>query len=255
MKLKILLLIFSIFAVIMSTGAAEVKNNVSINISSAIYGEAGMSAYTKADTTIDLNNVRSMFRIIEIETSDYIIGSVPATSLPETEDVHAYVDKTGWILIYYPKNAPASKMVQWANYNGGPITTTILADMVSAMASAAGVSYSGIKYYNFKYPGANKMMLISDWSPSGEAQDSYQFKIPSSFVVNENSHSLRCRGGCWANMDGARISSWYGTYSTSNFDVNFAYYSSILSPDVFHQVDYDIAYEGGHITVLIYKEP
>ena len=39
--------------------------------------EAGISAYFKSASPVTLADVRSVFRVIEAETADYIIGSVP----------------------------------------------------------------------------------------------------------------------------------------------------------------------------------
>ena len=44
--------------------------------------EAGISAYTNVGEAIDIEKVKTAFRTIEYETSEYIIGSVP---LPTTK--------------------------------------------------------------------------------------------------------------------------------------------------------------------------
>jgi len=214
--------------------------------------EAGISAYTKATTTITLNNAKSAFRTIETQTSNYIIGSVPIPGLPESEDAHVYVSKSGWILAYYKKDLPTAKMLQWSGYAGGSISTTTLADAISSLASSAGVSYSGIKYYNFKYPGANRLMMIVDWKKDGP--DSYQFKVPDTFVLNENSHSLYCEYNCWSNIDSVDIPNQW-SYEFSGRGVHYGYYGSILSPNVFHTVDFGSYGEGAQTTILVYKQP
>ncbi|MDW8319623.1 MAG: hypothetical protein RMN53_17495, partial [Anaerolineae bacterium] len=38
--------------------------------------EAGISAYFKSASPVNLANVRGVYRVIEVETADYIIGSV-----------------------------------------------------------------------------------------------------------------------------------------------------------------------------------
>ena len=63
--------------------------------------EAGISAWFKSPDAINLNQVRSQFRTIELETTDYIIGSVPVAGYLETADAHVYVHRDGWILAYY----------------------------------------------------------------------------------------------------------------------------------------------------------
>jgi hypothetical protein len=229
--------------------------------------EAGISAYTEANSAIDLNKAKNAFRTIERQTADYIIGSVEISGLPETEDAHVYVNSSGWILAYYLKDVPVSKIVQWSNYNGGAITTTTLADAVSKVATAAGVTYSGIKYYDFKYPGANRLMMIIDWLPGpGDGTDSYDFKIPGTYGLNENSWSYRNSGynsvcnneGSWRKIDGSNFPGTYGNFKGSGFNVIYGYYSTILAPDVFHSVSIGTHCPlgaDGVSTVLVYQEP
>jgi hypothetical protein len=50
--------------------------------------EAGISAYFKSASPVTLADVRSVFRVIEVETADYIIGSVPVPDYAETQDTH-----------------------------------------------------------------------------------------------------------------------------------------------------------------------
>lgn len=250
MKLIILgIIIFSIFI-----GGAE---------ASFLDTEAGMSAYTKATTTINLNYAKTACRTTpEIITTNYFICSVPVPLLPETEDAHVYVSKSGWILAYYMRDIPVSKIVQWVNYNGGTITTTTLADIVTDVASKAGVSFSPIKYYDFKYPGANRMMMILDWLPPA-GDDSYQIKIPSTFGLSENSWSIRHRYDWWdhfrAWFDDNPFPDPYGEYSIQDFNIRYGYYSSLMSPDpAIHKVDswadgYGIP--AGVNTVLVYRQP
>jgi hypothetical protein len=63
--------------------------------------EAGISAYFKADSPINLADVRRVFRVIEAETTDYLIGSVPVAGYPELYDVHLFIHRDGWFVAYY----------------------------------------------------------------------------------------------------------------------------------------------------------
>ena len=225
--------------------------------------KAGISAYTKATTAINLNSAKTVCRTTpEIITTNYFICSVPVPLLPETEDAHVYVSKNGWILAYYMKDVPVSKIVQWSNYNGGEITTTTLADIVNSVASAAGVSFSPIKYYDFKYPGANRLMMVVDWLPVA-GSDSYQIKIPSNFVLSENSwsvrHKMEWRGHFNAWLDGNQFPDGDGTYNIQDFHVRYGSFTSLLAPNVFHTVgswaraNYD-GFPAGVNTVLVYRQ-
>jgi hypothetical protein len=68
--------------------------------------------------SITINSVASLFRTIEVSTTDYIIGSIPVPNYPETEDAHAYIHKDGWMLAYYLKVDPVGKIVDWQSYDG-----------------------------------------------------------------------------------------------------------------------------------------
>ena len=80
------------------------------DIGQKLDAEAGISAYYKSPDEINLSQVKSLFRTIELETADYIIGSIPVPSNPEELfDVHVYVHKTGWILGYYLRDDPCKQ--------------------------------------------------------------------------------------------------------------------------------------------------
>ena len=147
--------------------------------------EAGISAYTDVGETIDLEKARDAFRTIEYETDEYIIGSVPLPDYAETEDVHAYVHKDGWVVAYYLKEEPVAKIVDWEDYSTDErITGTKLEDGVSVVCNAAGVPIIDLKYYDFRYANADKLMIIADalWS---DGTDTFNVKLPSDFVFYE----------------------------------------------------------------------
>ena len=75
-----------------------------------ISNEAGMSAYVKSATAINLTNARKAFtKGVEAQTADYIIGLVPISGYDASWDVHVLVHRTGWILAYYPKEWVTAK--------------------------------------------------------------------------------------------------------------------------------------------------
>jgi hypothetical protein len=151
-----------------------------------------MSAYFSAGTTINLNSVRSVFRTIETETSDYIIGSVPVANYGETEDVHVYVHKNGWVLAYYLAADPTGKIFDWRMYDSGGRTniSTKLENTLAVIASAAGAPFStsNAVYYDFRYPNATHLILIVEWTLY--VADSFQVRLPGSFAYYERSWSL-----------------------------------------------------------------
>ena len=218
--------------------------------------EAGISAYTNVGETIDLEKAKTAFRTIEYETDEYIIGSVSLPDYPETEDVHAYVHKDGWIVAYYLKEEPAAKIIDWEDYGTDEkITGTKLEDGISVVCNAAGVPMRNIKYYDFRYPNADKLMVVADalWS---RGTDTFKLKLPSDFVFYERSFSHR-----WGDYS----YSWYHSYmyiddeqiskSEGKSGTNYGLLSPTqLSLDEFHTIKIDGDAPAFGAIVLIYRE-
>lgn len=181
--------------------------------------EAGMSIYMKADVTIDLAKAKNVYKNIEKETSEYIVGSLSLPDLPESDDVHCFVHVTGWIVVYYLKTEPISKIIDWSYYTNNVLTKTKLQIGLEKMALALGVNVAGINYYHFQYPYADKWMIVIEVQLD-QGEDSFNIKIPSSFTVYERS---------WIHNNN------YGTLTSAQ-----------LTPDVFHtikaMVDYYYSY-------------
>lgn len=178
--------------------------------------EAGISAYTNVGKTIDLSKARAGFKTIEKETDEYIIGSVRTTGA-ESDDAHCYVHKDGWIVTYYLKNDPIAKIIYWDN-----LQTTKLEKGISNLCAIAEVPLKEVKYYDFRYPGAQKLMITTAYDGS------FKLKIPSSYNIYERSYSM--------NDDPRNYRVWI-----NNNAVGFAKYGTItsaqLNPDVFHIIE------------------
>lgn len=101
--------------------------------------EAGISAYFKSATPVNLADVRSVFRVIEVETADYIIGSVHVADYSEQFDVHVYVHKAGWFMAYYLGVDPVAKVVDMRSYRDGARIDTLLEKILSIVSVSAGV--------------------------------------------------------------------------------------------------------------------
>jgi hypothetical protein len=153
--------------------------------------EAGMSLYLNAAQALDLAKAKGVYKTIESETSTYLIGSIALPNLPETDDVHCYVQKDGWIVVYYLKAEPVSKIIDWNYYSGGQLTSNKLKVGMSQMCDALGFTPTDAKYYHFQFPYANGWMIAAD-SASWDT-DTFKMNIPSSFTFYERSWSL-CAG-------------------------------------------------------------
>ena len=147
--------------------------------------EAGISAYFKSATPINLADVRSMYRVIEAQTADYIIGSVPVPEYGERFDVHVYVHRDGWFLAYYLGSDPVGKIFDWKKYSSGNIRTT-LASVLAIAAASAGVSFAGETYYDFRYPNATHLMLVVEDTANGKE---FQISLPGNYAYYCNSQA------------------------------------------------------------------
>jgi len=221
--------------------------------------EAGMSIYVNIGRSIDLAVAKTVYRTIEKETSNYTVGSVPLPSLPESEDVHCFVHKDGWIVAYYLRGEPIGKIVDWNLWSGGKLTKNKLQVGLEQMTNALGVSVTGAKYYHFQYSNANKCMLIVETLVVG-GEDSFNVTIPSTFVVYERSWSHYAEYTYYGNypsyfkIDGNTINSIatdgqtkYGTLTVAQ-----------LIPDITHRVSVSGQYSArlyGVCIALAYQEP
>jgi hypothetical protein len=156
-----------------------------------ISNEAGMSAYVKSTTPINLTNAKKAFtRGVEHETADYIIGLVPVPGYSITQDpqllrtitwdAHVLVHKTGWILAYYPKEYESARVLNEKQQVIGGATKLSL--VIDAVISKTGVKFGNKSYYHFQYPDAKKMLVI--YFKNGQDP---RVKLPSSNIYYEKS--------------------------------------------------------------------
>jgi len=160
-----------------------------------IQNEAGISAYFQSTTPVTISSVRSVFRTIEIETADYILGSVDLANYPENHAPHVYVHKDGWFLAYYLNTDPVAKAIDLNSYtsSGDTVISTKLENVLAIVAGSAGVGIPSITHYDFRYPNATTMMIVTERDQGG-GNDYFTLNIPSSFGVAERSWALNCPG-------------------------------------------------------------
>lgn len=158
--------------------------------------EAGIAAYADVGRSIDLAKAKSVFRTVERETGQYVIGSVPLPYYQETEDVHAYIHKEGWIVTYYSRNEPAAKIVDWVNYGtDGRMAGTKLEVGMLFVYAVIGIPMKNVKYYDFRYPDANRLMIVAEASRD-TTEETFKIKLPSEFAFYERSYSFYSSADC-----------------------------------------------------------
>jgi hypothetical protein len=221
--------------------------------------EAGISLYLDAGRTIDLSRARAVYRSIEREDANYIIGSIALPNLPESEDVHCFVHRNGWIVVYYLKGEPVAKIVDWSYWSGGQLASNKLQVGLEKMCNALGLSTAGAKYYHFQYPLANKLMLVID-SITGSGEDIFKITIPNEIAVYEASWSHYEEDNRWSyysyfKIDGKIINQMYSV----KLRTDYGFLSGQLSPDVTHVVSVSREVSnnalGGVCIALVYREP
>lgn len=136
---------------------------------------AGIAAYIKADNVTPEKLSQIPFATIEKQGKTYIYGKLK-TDQPEKAP-HLYIGLDGWIVAYYLKDEPPSKMLNLnieVNEHRLYFSLNELEKAVCLAAGYVGQDCSGIKYYDFKFPGATKMSLVGEKIGYG-----YVWSIPS----------------------------------------------------------------------------
>ena len=160
--------------------------------------EAGISAYVKVSDSIDLHEVMDnlmphIAEVIEVNPT-YFIATV---TNDDNQNTHLYVGADGWVIPYYLPSENVSKVVRWnmvSDEDPTPeevISMTTLEEMISKTCDVSGIDYetikSGIKFYDFEHPNADRMIFAVDMLRYGS--DTFDMVIPSEVTVKESSYS------------------------------------------------------------------
>jgi hypothetical protein len=148
--------------------------------------EAGIAAYANLGQPIDINKAIEVFRTVEKRTSLYVVGSVALPDYPVDEDVHAFINTSGWMVIYYVRDEAASKIIDWNGYSPQKMSNKFEIG-AETIAYSLGMSSPDLNYYNFQYPYANNMTIITKGSQ--ESQSDFNLTIPSGINAYEKSWS------------------------------------------------------------------
>ena len=216
--------------------------------------EAGISAYVKAKSSINLATVKPALATIERETDDYIIGTVAMDYHTEEQYPHVYVSTDGWVVAYYPNDRSSGWLLPWAYYSGGPISTTTLKEVVQIVCDQIGGDMTGLKYYDFRHPNATKMMIIVE---STTGSNWFKVTIPSNYTTYRTDWSHYASGNYWsyAYLDGALFSKVYWNYNSNHANYGSFAPSVEFTNGVEHKIDISVGKYSGRIgLVLEYAE-
>ncbi|MFC1629636.1 hypothetical protein ACFL11_00180 [Patescibacteria group bacterium] len=207
--------------------------------------EAGIAAYVRLDSVdgIDISVLAEAFTTVEKQGESYVIGKVPVTN-----DPYLYLGLDGWLVAYFSRVKEASRI---AGGNGA----TTLEDAINYMCGEIGVTYSTpVKYYNFEFPEANKLTLITENSISN---NSFYVTVPG--ILYEASYRVKSKENTWRDVpvtlgvDGVSVRTeridlkpvFYGYLDSST------YFQAGVTHRVFSWCGY--CYDSKFSTVLIYK--
>ena len=203
------------------------------------YNEVGICAYVKLDQDIEIGRAAAAFVAIEAQEQDYVIGTVSLPSHSESMWPHLYVSSSGWIMAYYPRTEPTSRMIQWIGYQGGDIGTTTLRDALVQASQQIGVNMTSVSssmaYYHFQYPSATKLLIAVDTTTGS---DSFTYTIPSELNLLEASwthyaYNLHSYYDSYTNIDSERHCTFDGGTNQMSCDTIEIQYTS---PGVAHTV-------------------
>lgn len=172
--------------------------------------EVGISAYVDLGEEVDLARARSVFKGIEADEEEYIIGIVELPDSAEDMWPHAYVGRDGWLIAYYPKSEPTSRLFQWVGYQRDVISTTTLKDtlvqMCQQMALDSSKAEQDLSYCHFQYPDATKLLFVVD--TTDHDWDEFYYTVPRGLALYDASWSHYAHvtaGCCVSNWSGVRL--------------------------------------------------
>ena len=152
--------------------------------------EAGISLYVNVGQEINLAKVKPLFAVLEDETGTYLIGTMELPQYGEDWWPHVWVHKDGWIVVYYPKSEPTSRLMDWGPFKG-QIQTTTLKDVMLSVAGKLGADLGQVEtnmhYYHWQHPEAKKLLVVLDWTQA--SSDTFTYTIPAALSVYEVSAS------------------------------------------------------------------
>ena len=221
--------------------------------------EAGISAYVNVNQSINITEAVKAFTQIEELSQTHAIGIIPIDNKRGTTNVHVYVDTDGYIVAYFKNTEPASNIIKWSgmDFDNPKIVDFTTNAAIKAMCDKINVYYrdikDDIKYYDFEFPDAEKMVIFLN-ARSSDGDEYTHIFIPGKYRLYEASYSLigeYYSGYGWgANLyvDGTEID--HTDYLTTGlYDLE-----STLTLGEPHTINLYTHKWGGVGTILIYKE-
>jgi hypothetical protein len=221
--------------------------NEELDIGEYLDQEAGISAWCHTPGAINLSLVRDQYQIIEIETADYILGSVSVPGYTRDEwDTHVYVHTDGWILAYYMNTDVTGRIIHLL---GKTIDSTLVENMVGTIAGEAGMGCSEMSLYDFRHPDATHMLLVAENDADGST---YTIYTPSNYIYMDRAYAKwNIYSNCDFKIDGVLIPA---LVKVDDFCLGPITYAQLV-PDITHTVDVNDSYEDYGVLIITYAVP
>jgi len=149
--------------------------------------DAGICAYVNVGKSIAPEKLvwSTVFKSVVDKGQGYILGVVELQGLDSKAFPYVYVNNDGWIAAFYPVNTPSSLIMDWANYDGGPVLGTNLHNAIEKVLSEFELGPQNFGFYHFGYPEATKLLLVV------KKKNEFTYKIPFDVKIYGSSWSVR----------------------------------------------------------------
>jgi hypothetical protein len=147
-----------------------------------ISSEAGISAYVKTPSTINLTLAQKAFTSVTFTNANYIMGTITPAGYDAYWGAQVMVHKTGWIMAWYHKDWLASTVVHVNDKTFANNTKLSLA--INKVTTELRLNPLNPTYYHFKYPTANRMLIARKSLVSGHMM---RVSYPSTFTYFDTS--------------------------------------------------------------------
>lgn len=148
-------------------------------------------------------------------------------------------------MAYYFNSDPVAKII---DVKGASIDSNLLKNTVAAVAGAAGMGFTDVTYYDFRYPNATNMMFIAELTDAGG--NDFTINLTSSFGYSERSWSAAQVVGCCNQLD-----FWIdgvSMYSTSEYWNNGLGYGFITFSELLPDINHVISENQYGVLVIVY---
>lgn len=211
--------------------------------------EAGISAWYHG-TALNLTNVIAGACRAGVEPEYFDANSIICTvAIPGYVDQyypHVYVHKDGWILAYYFRADPASKM---ADVRAFTLNNSLLKIAVATVASAGGSAFTDVNYYDFRFPNATNMLWVAEDDLNGE---SFTIEMPTSYIYFERSWAFYDSVNSSYSIDGTNL---MGSAIYNDHTAYGVISATQLSAGVVHTITCHGYFDGYCATLITYQVP